>query len=67
VDARDAKALASCLGIERFDLVSVDVSNALLEEVLPQVAGFLKPGGLIVALFKPPYQADRRLDSQQDV
>ena len=42
---------------EEVDLATVDVSFIGLETVLPAVARVLKPGGPIVALFKPQFQA----------
>ena len=59
VDARDADALRSRLGDATFDIVSIDVSNVSLGEVLPGLGRLLAPGGLIVALFKPPYEGGR--------
>jgi len=44
---------------EKVDLATVDVSFISLEKVLPTVARLLKPGGKIVALFKPQFQARR--------
>lgn len=67
VDARDPGDLQRHLLEEKFDIISVDVSNALLRDVLPAVIGFLKPGGLILALFKPPYEARRILGMQEEV
>lgn len=59
VDAREADALRSRLGDKVFDIVSIDISNVSLGEVLPGLARLLAPGGLIVALFKPPYEGGR--------
>jgi len=42
---------------EEIDLATVDVSFIGLETVLPAVAGLVKPGAPIVALFKPQFQA----------
>lgn len=58
VDARSPVELAKHLGDERFDLISVDVSNVSLRDVLPNLRGFLRDNGMIVALFKPPYEID---------
>jgi len=44
---------------EPVDLATVDVSFISLEKVLPAVAHLLAPGGKIVALFKPQFQARR--------
>jgi 23S rRNA (cytidine1920-2'-O)/16S rRNA (cytidine1409-2'-O)-methyltransferase len=45
---------------EKVDLATVDVSFISLEKVLLTVARLLKPGGKIIALFKPQFQARRR-------
>ena len=45
---------------QKVDLATVDVSFIGLEKVLPPIARLLKPGGKIVALFKPQFQARRR-------
>ncbi|MDH7597805.1 MAG: SAM-dependent methyltransferase [Methanothrix sp.] len=58
VDARSSEELVKHLGDERFDLISVDVSNVSLREVLPNLRRFLRSSGSIVALFKPPYEID---------
>jgi 23S rRNA (cytidine1920-2'-O)/16S rRNA (cytidine1409-2'-O)-methyltransferase len=63
MDARDAKAMKAALGEEEFDIISVDVSNLVLLDVLPGLKDFLKPGGLIAALFKPPYEAGKKVSS----
>ncbi len=41
------------------DLATIDVSFIGLEQVLPNVTRLLKPGGRIVALVKPQFQARR--------
>ncbi|HUS82296.1 MAG TPA: TlyA family RNA methyltransferase [Dehalococcoidia bacterium] len=45
---------------EAGDIATVDVSFISLEKVIPVVAGLLEPGGRIVALVKPQFQAKRR-------
>lgn len=42
-----------------FDLVTIDVSFISLKIVVPVVRDFLKPGGIIVALIKPQFEAGR--------
>ncbi len=42
------------------ELATIDVSFIGLEKVVPVVAGLLRPGGRIVALVKPQFQARRR-------
>ncbi len=44
---------------ERPDLATIDVSFIGLEKVLPSVVRLLRPGGRIVALVKPQFQARR--------
>ncbi|GBD12813.1 Hemolysin A [bacterium HR24] len=44
---------------EPIDLATVDVSFISLTKVLPAVAGSLRPGGAILALFKPQFEARR--------
>jgi 23S rRNA (cytidine1920-2'-O)/16S rRNA (cytidine1409-2'-O)-methyltransferase len=42
------------------DLATVDVSFIGLEKVLPAIASLLRPGGRIIALVKPQFQARRK-------
>ena len=46
---------------ETVDLITVDTSWTKLELVLPAVKKLLKPGGIIIALLKPQYEADQRI------
>ncbi len=46
---------------ELVDLITIDAGWTKLELVLPVVKKFLKSGGIIIALLKPHYEADRRL------
>jgi 23S rRNA (cytidine1920-2'-O)/16S rRNA (cytidine1409-2'-O)-methyltransferase len=55
VNARHLRSLP-----EDIDLACIDVSFIGLEAVLPAVERLLKPGGRIIALFKPQFQARRR-------
>ncbi|MBI3109570.1 TlyA family RNA methyltransferase [Candidatus Daviesbacteria bacterium] len=45
---------------EQVDLVTIDAGWTKLELVLPVVKKFLKPDGIIIALLKPQYEADKR-------
>jgi 23S rRNA (cytidine1920-2'-O)/16S rRNA (cytidine1409-2'-O)-methyltransferase len=45
---------------EPVDLVTVDVAFISLRLVLPAIRRLLRPGGIIVALFKPQFEAARR-------
>ncbi len=42
------------------DLITIDAGWTRLEKVLPVVRKFLKPEGIIIALLKPHYEADKR-------
>lgn len=47
--------------VGKVDLVTIDAGWTKLELVLPVVKKFLKPGGIVIALLKPHYEADRKL------
>ena len=44
---------------ELVDLVAIDVSFISLRLILPQVRRWLSPGGQVIALIKPQFEADR--------
>ena len=44
---------------EKVDLATVDISFISLEKVVPNVARWVKPGGVIVCLAKPQFEAGR--------
>ena len=46
---------------EAVDLITIDTSWTKLERVLPNALANLKPGGTIIALLKPHYEASPRL------
>lgn len=46
---------------EQMDLITIDAGWTRLELVLPVVKKFLKKKGLIIALLKPQYEAEKRL------
>jgi predicted rRNA methylase YqxC with S4 and FtsJ domains len=66
VDACDADALFRAVDGRTFDIISVDVSNVPLVEVLSAVAPRLTAGGVVVALFKPPYEGGRGVVTEQE-
>lgn len=45
---------------EQVDLITIDAGWTKLELILPAVKKFLKTNGLIIALLKPHYEADKR-------
>ena len=57
VNARNLRAGA--LPRERYDLVVMDLAFISLKTVLPAVWPFLRPGGLLIALVKPQFEAGR--------
>jgi 23S rRNA (cytidine1920-2'-O)/16S rRNA (cytidine1409-2'-O)-methyltransferase len=46
---------------EPVDLVTIDVAWTRQKHILPSAARLLKPGGEIITLIKPHYEADREL------
>lgn len=46
--------------VEKVDLVTIDAGWTKLELVLPIVKNFLKPKGIIIALLKPHYEAEKK-------
>lgn len=62
VEAREgvnARYLSPDQFTEKFDLVVIDVSFISLTLILPAVAPLLRPGGHMVALVKPEFEAGR--------
>jgi len=45
---------------DEIDIATIDVSFISLMKVIPNVLEFLKPGGEIVALIKPQFEAERK-------
>lgn len=45
---------------EPVDIITIDAGWTKLELILPVVRKFLKPGGQIIALLKPHYEADKK-------
>ena len=50
------------VGFDSFqvDMITIDAGWTKLELVLPVVQKFLKPGGMIIALLKPHYEANKK-------
>ena len=46
-------------GLRRFDLITIDVSFISLRHILPVVPPLLAPGGHVVALVKPQFEAGK--------
>src|SRR3989344_5845955 len=44
----------------KVDLITIDAGWTKLELVLPRIKGFLKEYGVIIALLKPHYEADKK-------
>lgn len=45
---------------EKVDMISIDVSWTKQEKILPVALSWLKPGGKIISLLKPHYEADEK-------
>lgn len=45
----------------KVDLITIDAGWTRLELILPIVKNFLKPAGIIIALLKPHYEADKKI------
>jgi len=43
---------------EKVDLITIDTSWTRLDKIIPAAVGNLKPGGSIIALVKPHYEAE---------
>jgi 23S rRNA (cytidine1920-2'-O)/16S rRNA (cytidine1409-2'-O)-methyltransferase len=52
---------------EPVDLVTIDVSFISLTKVLPAAVNLMRPGGLLVALIKPQFEAGRKFVSKGGV
>jgi 23S rRNA (cytidine1920-2'-O)/16S rRNA (cytidine1409-2'-O)-methyltransferase len=54
-NARHLKSLT-----EPVDLVTIDVSFISLKLIIPNAVNWLKPGGILIALIKPQFEADSK-------
>ena len=61
LDGANARYLEAAQFPEKPHLATVDVSFISLTKVLPAVINLLSSGGMIVALVKPQFEAERRL------
>jgi 23S rRNA (cytidine1920-2'-O)/16S rRNA (cytidine1409-2'-O)-methyltransferase len=59
-DEVNARNLTGKTISEPVDLVTIDVSFISLKKILPAAADILKPGGLLIALIKPQFEAGRK-------
>lgn len=64
-DATKQEALKKALGPEKFNIISIDLSNVPLQAVLSKLSPFLEQKGMILALFKPQYQGGRGVVSSE--
>jgi len=59
-DERNARHLTPADIGEAADIITADVSFISLTKVLPAAVALLKPGGVLVALIKPQFEAGRK-------
>ena len=59
VNARYLRADDLPEGLRAFDVITVDVSFISLTQILPVVPRLIRPGGRVVALIKPQFEAGR--------
>lgn len=57
IERTNARYLSRAQVPEAVDLASIDVSFISLEKVLPAVIGLLAPGGRVITLIKPQFEA----------
>lgn len=67
IDVRDKDRLLENLQDEKFDIITIDISNIPLEEILGKISSFLEQDGFIVALFKPPYEGGKGIVSEEKI
>ena len=67
VDATDKNSLKKSLSGKKFDIISIDVTNTLVEDVLKNMLDYLKKDGLICALFKPHYEGGKGIVSEEKI
>lgn len=60
IEGVNARYLTEDMFPEKMDLITVDVSFISLKKVLPSLVPLLKPGGKILALIKPQFEASPR-------
>ncbi len=58
-DELNARSITASEIGEPVDIATIDVSFISLQKVLPAVLGLLKPGGVLIALIKPQFEAGR--------
>ncbi|MHB8846311.1 MAG: TlyA family RNA methyltransferase, partial [Nitrospirota bacterium] len=59
IERVNIREMDSSLVPEKIDIVVIDVSFISLEKVIPSLMRFLSPGGDVVALIKPQFEAGR--------
>lgn len=65
VDATNTEELEEAIDGE-FDLISVDLTDVPLQVVLNKLKRYLKPSGVIIALFKPHYQGGKGVVPEEE-
>ena len=57
IDVKQQSQLKKILGDTKFDIISIDITNVPIRDVLPNVLNFITPESKIIVLFKPQYES----------
>jgi len=57
IDVKQDSQLKKILGVQKFDIISIDITNVPIREVLPNILPFITPESKIIILFKPQYES----------
>jgi len=65
-DATDKNKISMILNSKKLDIISIDVSDRSIRDILLNLSYFLKTSGSIIALFKPHYEGKKGIVSKED-
>ncbi len=65
-DATDKNQISKLLNEKKVDVISIDVSDRSIRDILVNLFIFLKTSGSIIALFKPHYEGKKGVVSKED-
>jgi 23S rRNA (cytidine1920-2'-O)/16S rRNA (cytidine1409-2'-O)-methyltransferase len=67
MDIRETGVLRKELVDEKFDIITIDISNISLKDVLLRTSEYLGQEGCIIALFKPDYEGGKGSISKEKI